>query len=89
MTPSETALALDFLRQVLAKFTEVGPEKVVPEAELSSLNVDSLMMAEMLFEIEDRVGIQISEPATPPRTVADILVLMEPHLDLVRARVSA
>lgn len=78
MTPTpHDALAL--LRQVLAQFSDVPPEQVVPEAELASLQVDSLTAAEMLFELEDRLGASIADPGAPPRTVADVLALVEPH----------
>lgn len=71
--------ALDLLRQVLAQFSDVPLEQVVPEAELASLQVDSLTAAEMLFELEDRLGSPIADPGAPPRTVADVLALIEPH----------
>ena len=86
MTPSDAELALNLLRQVLGKFTDAKPEQIVPEAELASLQIDSLTLAEMLFELEDRVGVSMTEPSEPPRTVADILGLMEPYLEQLRAK---
>lgn len=88
MTPDSTA-ALDLLRQVLAHFTDVPPEQIVPEAELVALQVDSLTLAEMLFELEDRIGVTMAEPAERPTRVADILLLIEPHVELIRARTAA
>ena len=86
-TPITTAL--DLLRQVLGQFSDAPPEQIVPEAELSSLQVDSLTLAEMLFELEDRIGVTMAEPASPPRTVADMLVLIEPYMDQIRAKAAA
>ena len=80
------ATALDLLRQVLCHFSDALPEQIVPEADLVSLQVDSLTLAEMLFELEDRIGVPMAEPTEKPQTVADILRLIEPHLDLIRAR---
>ena len=88
MTPSPMT-ALDLVRQVLAHYCDAPSEAVVPEAELSALQVDSLTLAELLFELEDRVGVSMAEPAERPRTVADILVLVEPHMDLIRAKAAA
>jgi acyl carrier protein len=76
--------ALDLLRQVLVHFSDALPEQVVPEAELSALQVDSLTLAEMLFELEDCIGVTLDEPAERPQTVADILQLIEPHLALLQ-----
>jgi acyl carrier protein len=72
--------ALDLLRQVLAQFSDVPAEQVVPEAELASLQVDSLTAAEMLFELEDRLGTSVADPGAPPRTVADVIALIQPHV---------
>lgn len=88
MSPADTDLALNLLRQVLAKFSDAKPEAIVPEAELSALEVDSLTLAEMLFELEDRVGVSMNEPREPPRTIGDILRLIEPHLEQIRAKVA-
>lgn len=88
MTPAPTD-ALDLLRQVLAQFSDVPAEQVVPEAELASLQVDSLTAAEMLFELEDRLGASIADPGAPPRTVADVLALVEPHLPRQTTRAAA
>lgn len=85
---TDSTTALDLLRQVLSHFTDVPPEQIVPEAELAALQVDSLTLAEMLFELEDRIGVTMTEPAERPTRVADILVLIEPHLDLIRAKVA-
>lgn len=88
MTTDNTT-ALDLLRQVLGQFTDATVEQIVPDAELSSLQVDSLTLAEMLFELEDRIGVTMAEPKTPPKLVSDILLLIEPHLDVIRARAAA
>jgi acyl carrier protein len=81
--------ALDLLRQVLGQFIDAPAEQIVPEAELTALQVDSLTLAEMLFELEDRIGVTMEEPKTPPRLVSDILLLIEPHLDAIRAKAAA
>jgi acyl carrier protein len=81
--------SLDLLRQVLGHFTDTPAEQIVPEAELVNLQVDSLTLAEMLFELEDRIGESMPEPAERPRTVADVLALIEPYMDTLRAKASA
>ena len=79
-------VALALLRQVLGHFSDATPEQVVPEAHLASLQVDSLTLAEMLFALEDRIGVTLDEPSVRPQTVADILRLIKPHLASIQAR---
>lgn len=78
-TPFDPALVL--LRQVLAQFSDVPPEQVVPDAPLASLEIDSLTAAEMIFELEDRLGVTVADTGVLPVTVADVLALVRPHLD--------
>jgi len=81
--------SLDLVRQVLAQYSDATPESIVPDAELAALKVDSLTLAELLFELEDRIGVTIAEAATPPQRIADVLALIEPHMDLIRAGAAA
>jgi acyl carrier protein len=47
--------------------------KIVPEATLTELGIDSLMQAELLFEFEDRTGMTIPTSFPPPKTVGELL----------------
>ena len=51
--------------------------QVQPAALLADLGVDSLMLAELMFEAEDRLGIEIPSDLKPPRTVADMQVALD------------
>lgn len=62
-----------FLRDRLG----VGPERVVHEAVLADLGVDSLMLAELMFEAEDRLGISIGSDEGVPRTVGEMTAVIE------------
>lgn len=66
-------LIRDFLQDRLG----VAPENVVPGAPLADLGVDSLMMLELIFEFEDRVGIKLSSNLKSPRTVGEMVALMD------------
>ena len=85
MTPGSLT-ALDVLRRILGRYSDVAPEQVVPEAELSALQVDSLTLAELLFELEDLVGTPMADPAARPTHVSDLLLLIEPHLAAIASR---
>lgn len=62
----------DLIRTFLTDRLGVQPEQVTPEALLAELGVDSLMLAELMFEAEDRLGIEIPSDVQPPRTVAEM-----------------
>ena len=79
LQPADAA-ALDLLRQVLGHLTDATPEQIVPEAELASLQIDSLTLAELLFALEDRLGVTVVEPSERPQTVADVLRMIAPQL---------
>jgi acyl carrier protein len=66
-------LIRDFLKDRLG----VEPENVVPDAPLADLGVDSLMMLELMFEFEDHFGIKLSSDLKSPRTVGDMVALMD------------
>ncbi len=50
----------------------VDREKLVPEATMESLNIDSLSMIEFMFEMEDKLGINLSDSREPLKTLNDI-----------------
>jgi len=66
-------LIRDFLKDRLG----VEPENVVSEAVLAELGVDSLMMLELMFEFEDHFGIKLSRNLKTPRTVGEMVTLMD------------
>jgi acyl carrier protein len=48
-------------------------DKIVPEATLTELGIDSLMQIELLFEFEDQTGINVPTDLPPPKTVGELL----------------
>lgn len=66
-------LIRDFLKDRLG----VEPDRVVPAAALEQLGVDSLMMLELMFEFEDRFNIKLSSDTAAPKTVGDMVSLMD------------
>jgi acyl carrier protein len=62
----------ELIRNFLTERLGVEPHQIQPEALLADLGVDSLMLAELMFEAEDRFGIEIPSDLSPPRTVGDM-----------------
>lgn len=67
----------DLIRTFLTDRLGVQPEQVTPEAMLAELGVDSLMLAELMFEAEDRLGIEIPPDVKPPKTVAEMQLVID------------
>lgn len=67
--------------QLINLFAEtfgIAEEKLLPDATLESLGLDSLAVIEFLFQIEDQFHIQIPDQPNPPRTLAEMVELIEP-----------
>lgn len=77
--------SLEFLQSVVVELTDIAPERVVPEAALADLGIDSLMLAETWFELEGRLELELGDPIEPPTHVAGILELVESSRALARS----
>ncbi|MFI4941243.1 MAG: acyl carrier protein [Burkholderiales bacterium] len=66
----DLALIRDFLKNRIDAATVA---KIVPEATLTELGIDSLMQVELLFEFEDKTGISVPTDLPPPKTVGELL----------------
>jgi acyl carrier protein len=68
------------LLNLFAETFGIAEERLLPGATLESLGLDSLAVIEFLFQIEDQFHIQIPDQANPPRTLDEMLQLIEPLL---------
>ena len=67
---------LAVLREFLHKRENIDPARVTREALLEDLKVDSLLLLELLFEFEDRLGVKIPPDVPRPKTVGDLLEIV-------------
>jgi acyl carrier protein len=68
---------LAVIQQLIAASAEVPVESLDPNRPLDELNVDSLTVLEVMFDIEDKFGIKMPEERVPIRTVRDIADLVD------------
>jgi len=68
---------LAVIQQLIAASAEVPVESLDPSRPLEELNVDSLTVLEVMFDIEDRFEIKMPEERVPIRTVQDIADLVD------------
>jgi acyl carrier protein len=60
---------LETLQELLMKAYPLTREQVTPDALLATVGVDSLGLIELMFEIEDRFGITLSDENKMPPIV--------------------
>ena len=68
---------LTLLSEFLHKRENIDPARVTPEASLEELKVDSLLLLELLFEFEDKLGVTMPHDIPPPKTVGDLLGIVD------------
>lgn len=72
--------SIQLIRQFLQDRVGTEPALVVEDALLADLGVDSLMLAELMFEAEDRLGVSINDAVEVPKTVGDMIAVIEAQL---------
>jgi len=70
---------MPLLKEALAKYTDAPLDQLGPETRFADINIDSLTMAELLFELEDRLGTTLDNTEEIPSTVGEVLALIAQH----------
>ncbi len=76
----------DRIRAMLVKDFKLDPDKLTAEARLEELGVDSLAMAELVFNIEDEFGLTVPDVATTMTTFGEVVCFID---ELIADRDSA
>lgn len=72
---------LSSLQEILSEQFGIGADTAVPEAKLSDLGIDSMMMLDVVMETEDRLGLKLSDMAMPrDATLGDVVELVQRNL---------
>ena len=69
--------SIELIRQFLHERVGTDPNKILEGALLADLGVDSLMLAELIFEAEDRFGISIESDVEIPKSVGEMVSLID------------
>lgn len=72
---------LSLIRNALHERYDVAAETVMPETKLETLGIDSLGLVELMFEVEDRLGIRMPQDFPTPATVADLVDIVSKVLN--------
>lgn len=79
MTTEET---FNLLREILIEHHDVAPELIQRERPVAELGFDSLSMIEVLYQIEERLGIPAEggAPKYVPPTIGEVADMISQHL---------
>jgi acyl carrier protein len=64
---------LEIVRGFLKDRLNLDPARIVPEATLEQLDIDSLMLLELFFELEEKLGVSLSQDLPTPKTVGELI----------------
>jgi len=68
---------LTVIQELISRSAEVPIEKLDPMRPLDELDIDSLTVLEVMFDLEDKFKIKLPEERVPVRTAKDIADLVD------------
>lgn len=68
--------ALEIIRVFVRDRLDVEPSRVTAAATLSELEIDSMMLLELMFEFEDRLGFKPDKNLPTPKTIGQLLEIV-------------
>lgn len=68
---------LELLRDYLQKKASIDPARVTPEARLEDIGVDSLILIDLMFELEESLDVRVPDMDSRPTTVAELIDLFD------------
>jgi acyl carrier protein len=73
----------DYIKQLLIEKHDVKPEAITPETKLTELGLDSLSIAELLFDVADKYDIDIPDERATFTTLGEGATLVD---ELIQAK---
>ena len=65
------------LIEMISEEFSIPVEKLTPEATMESLGIDSLSLIDFIFDIEDKLKLNMPDSRTPLKTLADVFAEIE------------
>ena len=66
------------VKQFLQERFDISPERVTDTTSIRDLGLDSMMMLEVMLELEDRLGVKLRDLSMPGNpTLRDVVALVE------------
>ena len=77
------------IRAMLAKDFKIDPERLTDDARLEALGVDSIGMAEVIFNVEDAFNLKLPDSAVQLETFGDVVRYIDTALTAQRQGAAA
>lgn len=68
---------LEIVRAFLKERLDIEPARVMPEATLEELDVNSLILLELFFEFEEKLGLALVKDIPTPKTIGQLLEIVK------------
>jgi len=68
---------IEIVRSFLTERIGKIDQTLAPESVLADIGVDSLMLLELLFEFEDKLGIELPKDIGTPKTIGELTALID------------
>lgn len=65
------------IRALLVKDYKLDPDRLTPDALIEDLGIDSIGMAELIFNIEDEFKLEVPDQAVQLLTLGDVVQFIE------------
>ena len=70
---------LDLIKDYLKQHMDNPPEDLTAESKLADIGIDSLGLLELLFELEEKFGINVPQDITPPETIGQLIEIVDQY----------
>jgi acyl carrier protein len=68
---------LEIVRAFLKERLDIEPARVTSAATLEALDVDSLILLELFFEFEEKLGLALTKDIPSPKTIGQLLEIVK------------
>lgn len=69
------------VKQVLHERFDIAPDKVNDDTTIRGVGLDSILLMDVVLDLEDRLGVQLQDLAMPPNpTLLDVVALIHRNL---------
>lgn len=69
------------VKQVLLERFEVAPDTVRDDTTIREVGLDSILLMDVVLDLEDRIGVQLQDLSMPPNpTLVDVVALIRRNL---------
>lgn len=69
--------SFDIVKEILVEELDVAPEKIQLDADLDALDIDSLAVIELLFQVEEKLGVPLPDERVPLKTLGDVVTFLD------------